>query len=251
MAGARLVQSSHAATDGHDLHSALLRGVSALHLAGILLDVDYKATHEGNATGWLRLSFMTEGLYQQLHATTAMAVMLVDSRSPSPIGCTSIGTYLDAVDRDPAHFLANDVVASRRELDLLRWLCTVRNKAIQHRAEHGYTGGRSVVMPGHFALLYATDHPTSAAVDHAYNVFATMRSKLGPWEVEPVRSREVVTYLDFASHELLDVATGDYDIARAAVADARAFDAIVSAPMLENADKALAKLITLAIPTGH
>jgi hypothetical protein len=247
-AGARLVRSAKRRTNAHDLPTALLRGVTALHLAGTLLDVDYKAVHESDQTGWLRLSFITEGLYQQLHATVAMAVMLADRGAANPMGCKSIATYLDGIDRSSDHPLAGAVAAARRELDLLRWLCTVRNKAIQHRAEHGYTGGRSVVMPGHFALLYATDHPTPTAIDDAHNVFATLSAKLGPWEVEPVRSREVITYLDFASHELLAHHPPDYDTARTTIAKARAFDIVVSAPMLENTDTALAKLIALATP---
>lgn len=127
-----------------------------------------------------------------------MAVMLADRRTTNPMGCRSIATYLDELDRISGHPLHVEVAAARRELDLLRWLCTVRNKAIQHRAEHGYTGGRSVVTPGHFALLYATDHPSPAAIHHAHSVFAALSAKLGPWEVAPIRSREVVTYLDFA-----------------------------------------------------
>jgi hypothetical protein len=248
VAGARLVRSAGQGREAHGLPTALLRGVSALHLAGVLLDVDYRVVHESDETGWLRLSFITEGLYQQLHATVAMAVMLVDRHTANPIGCTSIATYLDAVDRSPAHPLGFEVASARREFDLLRWLCTVRNKAIQHRAEHGYTGGRSVVMPGQSALLYATDHPDSAAIDRAYNVFTALCAKLGPWQVAPVRSREIVTYLDFASHELLAAHPHDYDTARATIAEARAFDIVVSAPMLENADTGLAKLIALATP---
>jgi hypothetical protein len=126
----------------------------------------------------------------------------------------------------------------------------VRNKAIQHRAEHGYTGGRSVVMPGHFALLYATDHPDPAAIDQAHDVFAALSAKFRPWEVAPVRGREIVTYLDFVSHELLADHPHDYDTARATIAEARAFDIVVSAPMLENTDTGLAKLIALAMPTA-
>lgn len=59
-AGARLVRSAGQGSDAHDLPTALLRGVSALHLAGTLLDVDYKAVHESDQTGWLRLSFISE-----------------------------------------------------------------------------------------------------------------------------------------------------------------------------------------------
>lgn len=101
-------------------------------------------------------------------------------------------------------------------------------------------------MPGHFALVYATDHPAPAAIDHAHDVFAALSAKLGPWEVAPVRSREIVTYLDFASHELLADHPHEFDTARATIAEARAFDIVVSAPMLENTDVGLAKLIALA-----
>lgn len=248
-AGTRVVQSTgQGRDDAHDVPTSLLRGVSALHLAGILLDVDYQATHEGDPTGWLRLSFITEGLYQQLHATVALAVMLADRRTANPIGCKSIATYLDQLDGNPSHPLSSEVSAARRELNLLRWLCTVRNKAIQHRAEHGYTGGRSVVMPGHFALLYAIDHPSPVAVDEVYEAFEALSAKHGAWLVASVQSREVVTYLDFASHELLADHPDDWDAARATIARARAFDIVVSAPMLENTDTALAKLIALATP---
>jgi len=130
-ASARLVRSTSEGPEAHELPTALLRGVSALHLAGILLDVDYKAVHESDHTGWLRLSFITEGLYQQLHATVAMAVMLADRRTANQIGSTSIATYLDELDRSPAHPLSVEVAAARRDLDLLRWLCAVRNKAIR------------------------------------------------------------------------------------------------------------------------
>jgi hypothetical protein len=72
-----------------------------LQLASRLLGVDYQAVHEADHTGWLRLSFFAEGLYQQLHATTSMAVILVDRANPPAVGCKSLGSYVDAIDCHP------------------------------------------------------------------------------------------------------------------------------------------------------
>jgi hypothetical protein len=177
-----------------------------------------------------------------------MAVLLVDRAPPTSTGCKSPAALLDAVDTRPDHPLAERVDANRRELDLVRWLCTVRNKAIQHRGEEGYTGGRSIVTPVYFALLYATDHPTEDARDRAFDVYLQLSEKHGGFSIEPVRSREIVTYLDLAAHELLAGHPGDYDTARSTVAESRAFDIVVSSSVLRNADAGLARLIELAAP---
>lgn len=250
LAASRLVQSGAAGEpDAHDVAGALLRGCVALHLAGTLLDVDYQATHESDATGWLRLSFFTEGLYQQLHAVTTIGVMLVDSAYPPATGRKSLAGLLDSVDHSPEHPLSERVAAARRELDLLRWLCTVRNKAIQHRAEEGYTGGRGVIMPSRFALLTAADPPAPEAIDWAILTFQTLSQTFGPWDLSPPRSREAITYLDFASHELMPADPEHFDIARRAVEGARVYDVVVSPPMFENTDAALSHLIALADPS--
>jgi hypothetical protein len=127
----------------------------------------------------------------------------------------------------------------------------VRNKAVQHRAENGYTGGRSIVLPGHFALCHASEPPAGELVEAAFRQFGHMEERYGAWEVAPVRSREAITYLDLASHELFDVAPDDYDACRRVVARTRAFDLVVSAPLMENADASLARLLRMAPSTGR
>lgn len=49
--------------------------------------------------------------------------------------------------------------------------------------------------------------------------------------------------MDFASHELLPADPEHFDTARRAVSAARTYDVVVSPPMLENTDMALATLI--------
>ena len=57
----------------------------------------------------------------------------------------------------------------------------------------------------------------------------------------------MITYLDFASHELLSADPEYFDTAHRVVRAARAYDVVVSPPMLENTDVALASLIALTI----
>jgi len=55
-----------------------------------------------------------------------------------------------------------------------------------------------------------------------------------------------LTYLDLASHEILHLAPHDYDACRRTVAEAGCRDLVVSIPLLENADHAVAALLALA-----
>lgn len=229
-----------------DLGTALTRGVAALQMAGVLLDVDYQAEHESGPTGWLKLAFFAEGLYQQLHAAATMAVILIDERAEPRLGVKSVAGLQDRLAAQAGHPLRAAVDDARRELSLLRWLCTVRNKAVQHRAEEGYTGGRAVVMHRHFALLSSSRHPGDEVVAVAYAKYVSMVARHGAWEVDPVRSREMVTYLDLCSHELLTRAPNAFDECRAVVEAAGVHDLVVSAALLHNADAALARLVGIA-----
>src|SRR5947209_12134856 len=102
-AAARVGLSGEGEPDAHGLRGALARAVSALHVAGGMLSVDFKAAHESGGTGWLNLVFITEGLYQQLHVAATLAVLLAHRALAAPTGCRSAGALLDAVDAQSAH----------------------------------------------------------------------------------------------------------------------------------------------------
>ena len=56
---------------------------------------------------------------------------------------------------------------------------------------------------------------------------------------------EMITYLDFVSYSLYAVSRGEFDRARAVVAEAARHDLVVSLPFLATVDQALAALIAL------
>jgi hypothetical protein len=232
-----------------DIDTALVRQVAVLQVAGRLLQVDYQHVHETENGGWLKLAFFAEGLYQQLHATVTTAAVLVGQRGSPPVEATGLASLQEALARQPEHDLNAALHRIRREVRLLRWLGTVRNKALQHRAETGYLGGRGIVLREAYALLHHPVGPDAQSIRKAKALFIGMSRRYGAWLTDAVDGREMVTYLDLASHELFAPAPNDFDTCRRLVEAAKAHDLVVSAPLLENADTALSALIETAPST--
>ena len=230
--------------------TTLANQVALLQAAGRLLTVNYRYFYEHEQDGWARLVLFTEALYQQIHAVATTASVLVAGATTPPLARVgSLHQLLTAIDRDPSHSLGPQVRAQRRGLDLLWWLCEVRNVALQHRAERSYTGNRGMVMIDGFALLRTVEPAAPPALRKARSLFTDLCRKYGEWNETPDSDREALTYLDLASHELFDLAPSDFDSCRRIINEARRCDLVVSLPVLENADRAVAALIGLA--AGH
>jgi hypothetical protein len=229
------------------LGTTLANQVSILRAAGRLLTVNYRYYYENEQDGWARLVLHTESLYQQIHAVATTAAVLV-ARTTSP-ALKQIGSFHQlrrALLREPSHPLAQHARANTRVLDLLWWLCDVRNIALQHRAERSYIGNRGIVMVDGFALLRTVEPTDTAALRKGSTFFTGLTRKYGQWNETPNTPREALTYLDLASHELLDVAPHDFDACRRIVVEAGCHDLVVSIPLLENADAGVAALLGLA-----
>jgi hypothetical protein len=97
-----------------------------------------------------------------------------------------------------------------------------------------------------FALLRTVEPTDPGALRKASTFFTGLTRKYGEWNERPNTAREALTYLDLASHELLDVVPHDFDTCRRIVLEARCHDLVVSIPLLENADTAVAALLGLA-----
>jgi hypothetical protein len=108
--------------------------------AGSLWIPDFRAAYEHEQAGfYVKTVAAADALYQQLHAATAAAARLVGGSANEPLlNVRSIAALDAAMAKAPAHPLAASFRRIRREVALLRWLSTVRNKAVQHRAEEGY-----------------------------------------------------------------------------------------------------------------
>jgi hypothetical protein len=188
-----------------------------------------------------------DSLYQQLHAAIESAARLVQTRAApaiAPTSLTGLSQYL--ANAGVGHPLAAQWRNIRREESLLRWICTVRNKAVQHRAQNGYIGNRAIVLRDGFALLRK---PLGIGPSELRKARELLRGFVRRYNISlnpEVGEVEIVTYLDFVSHSLYEISPAEYDRAREVVAEARRHDLIVSMPFLSNADRALAALIRLA-----
>jgi hypothetical protein len=248
---ARSLAAAAKRADPHSIDhpgTSLAFQTTVLQFAGQGLTVNYRGLYEQGEHGWAQLVFYTEGLYQQLHAAATTASVLVGQTASPPLKVGSLTRLLGKLDKNPQHPLNESRQARRRELGLLAWLCDVRNVALQHRAENAYTGNRGIVIQDGFALLRTVEPVEPAALRKARDLFRGMCNKYGAWNETPNTNREALTYLDLGSHELFDLAPADFDTCRRVVANARCFDLVVSLPLLENADAALAALIEMAPP---
>jgi hypothetical protein len=229
-----------------EIGTLLARQVAALQGLGRLLHVNYQWVYEHEQDGWLQLTLYAEALYQQLHAALTTAAIMIGEVATPPLRVRGLAQLRDTLDADGAHPLGPRLRTAGREVGLLRWFATVRNKAVQHRAEAGYLGGRAVVMQDGFALLHRTEPVDRATIRKAHDLFAGMTRRYGRWNTDPVASSEMIVYLDLASHELFPLAPHEFDQCQRIVREAHAHNLVVSLPVLENLDAALAALIELA-----
>jgi hypothetical protein len=228
-----------------ELGTLLVTQVATLQLLGRLLTIDYLALYEAEKVeGWLKLVLFTEGLYQQIHAVVTTAAVLVGQSASPALSVRGLAQLEDDIDGQQ-HSLGAEIRRKRREIDLLRWLLQVRNKAVQHRADAGYVGSRAVVLSDGFALLHSGTPVDRKVQRKANDLFIGLHRRYGNSEQERVDSREVITYLDLMSHSLFDGAQSDSVSARQIVTEARSYDVIVSPFMLDNTDVALAALIEM------
>jgi len=77
----------------------------------------------------------------------------VGATASPAVEVTSLACLDDYVAKHPTEQLASQMRSIRREVRLLSWVCTVRNKAVQHRHENGYTGNRAIVPLDGFAIM--------------------------------------------------------------------------------------------------
>jgi hypothetical protein len=229
-----------------DLGTTLARQAAMLRAAGRLLQVNYRSYYEHETDGWARLVLFTEGLYQQMHAAATTAAVLVGRTAEPRLKVDGLSHLLAGLEDERSHPLAPQVRRERRSIELLRWLLTARNKTVQHRAEAGYVGERGMVLLDGFVVMRRTRAVDPKVLRKARDLFQGMCNKYGEWNETPNNEREALTYLDLGSHELWDLAPADFDSCRRVIAAARCYDLVVSLPLLENADAALATLIEMA-----
>jgi hypothetical protein len=128
---------------------------------------------------------------------------------------------------------------------MLRWLATVRNKAVQHRAQNGYIDNNAIVLTDGFVLIRKPTPPASAVVHKARAALVGLVREFGLNLETEVGAHETVAYLDLVSHGILRSHPGRADPARAIVEQAGVHNIVMSAAVLDNIAWAVGGLIEL------
>lgn len=204
------------------------------------------AYNERPAEVFQDLTTRADGIYQQLHALCEQVAQLIRQTTEPSLGASSLAGLAVEADRK-GHPLSAVLRSRRRELNLLTWLCAVRNKAVQHRAENGYHDNNAIVLTDGFVLLRNPSPPASSIARKAQ---AALRGlvidfRLG-LDIAHAGAQETVAYLDLVAHGLMLQHPGRADPARRIVEEAGVHYVCASAAILDNMAWALGRLLEIA-----
>ncbi len=244
-----MVAAQRATSAGDDPARSLLNQIVSLQAtADPLWITDFRAGYDREpAEFYVRVVANTEALYQQLHAATAAAARLVGASAAagSPLDVPSLASLEAVLDKDVAHPMAASFRRVRREVALLRWLSTVRNKAVQHRSEEGYLDSDAIVLQSAMVFLRKPGSVQDREVRRARDLLRGLVRRYD-LSLDPDHGqRETIAYLDVVSHALFPTAPAQFDSARVAVERAAVHDLVVSQDLLSNADVAMSRIIEL------
>jgi hypothetical protein len=227
-----------------DIAKGVILGLSNLRSMGLAFrEPDYQAIYNLDPLGTLeRLTAASESAYQQTHSLSESIAHLIAASATPTLEASS---FSGVVDRALAanHPIAAALRQRHREIRLLRWLGTVRNKAVQHRAQNGYIDNMAMMARDAFVLFRNPSEPAPGVASAARN-YLTALTRAFSIPLDPGNgNREAVAYLDAVSHGLLRQHQPQADRARDIVEKARQHDVVMSAALLDNVAWALASLI--------
>lgn len=235
-----------ARNDPDDLGTCLAHQIGVAQVGSTALSIDYRRRYEADKD-WLFLVFHVEGFYHQLYDAITTASVLVGRFATPPLRVVSLAKLVEAAQAASEHAIATKLDDAGPAVDLLAWFCEVRHKGLQHRAENRYTGNRGIVESDAIAVYRSREPLPARRLDGVRELYTKMAAKHG-WRWRPNTDREALTYLDWGSHLIYKHRPKDFEACRHAVADAKAYDLVASAAVLQNLDTALSRLITLSPP---
>ncbi len=229
-----------------DLGTTLVLALSNLQGVGMLFRMsDYQVAYEEQPLETFQdLSSRTDAVYQQVHALSeSIARLLADTASP-PLRATGFTALIDRAATD-GHQLAGQLRTRSREVQLLRWLATVRNKAVQHRAQNGYIDNKAIVLTDGFVLIRKPTPPASTLVHKARSALIGLVREFSLDLETDAGADETIAYLDLVTHGILRSHPGRADPARAIIEQAGIHNVVMSAAVLDNIAWAIGRLIEL------
>jgi hypothetical protein len=227
-----------------DAAKSVLFGLGSLRAAGALFRAaDYQVAYNAEPLEALQaLIAGVESVYQHTHSLSESVAHLIATTATPPLPAGGLQAVVDTAEK-ANHPVAPALRARHRELQLLRWLGTVRNKAIQHRAQNGFIDNNAMVAKDLFVLFRKPTEPAPVVAKKARACLTGLVRRFSiPLDPGP-GPREAVAYLDAVSHGLLRVHPNRADPARRLVEEAAQYDVLMSAAALDNIGWALASLI--------
>jgi hypothetical protein len=227
-----------------DAAKSLLFGIESLRTAGAPFRApDYQVAYNKQPLESLQaLIAGAESVYQQTHSLSESVAYLVAMTAAPPLPAGGLQSVVAAAER-VNHPIVRALRARRRELQLLKWLGTVRNKAIQHRAQNGYVDNNAMVAKDVFVLFRKPTEPAPVAAKKARACLTGLIRGFSIPLDPGTGPREAVAYLDAVSHVLLRLYPSRADPARRLVEGAAQYDVVMSAAVLDNIGWALANLL--------
>jgi hypothetical protein len=244
MQAAITLARSSDAPDRLGADKVLLRDVTLLaRRSEELVATDYIWEHEKDRIGsWRTKDDAGFALYEQLHSTVGIAVHLVRAKHGFDDG-ESIDALRATASTSPA--LRTAVLAMDRDLRLLAYLCTVRNKTVKHRGPAGQTVPMMIVHPDGFAILGSLPTVNIADAKRARKMLDGTCRAVGV-AMNPGSSEELLFYLELLAHQIRPSDPSRSAAIFKLIYDIRPYFLVVSKAMLDNVDRALASLIDLA-----
>jgi hypothetical protein len=230
-----------------DLGTSIVLALSNLQSTGGPFRVaDYQAAYNRRPLEVFQdFTSRVESVYQQIHALGEAVARLVVASADPALSARNIGELADKVEACE-HPLAPEVRGRKREIELLRWLATVRNKAVQHRAKNGYTDNKAIMLTDGFVLIRRPIEPASDVVRKARAMLVGFGREFGlPLDTE-TGGREIVAYLDLVSHGLWCCHPPQADSARRVIQGAGMHYIVMSASVLDNVAWSVGRVLELA-----
>lgn len=231
-----------------DLGSTIVLALTNLEAVGAVFRTpNYQTVYnEHPAEVFQDLSMRADGIYQQLHALCEQITQLIRQATEPPLAASSLGGLAAEADKK-GHPLSAALRSRRRELNLLTWLCAVRNKAVQHRAENGYHDNNAIVLTDGFVLLRNPVPPKSSIARKAQAALRGLVIDFGlDLDIEHAGAQETVAYLDLVAHGLVRQHPARADPARRVIEEAGLHYVCASAAILDNMAWALGRLLEIA-----
>jgi hypothetical protein len=211
-----------------------------------LLSADYQAQHTAQGAEFFLESLLrTIAFYQQLHVVIAGTVVLARLCAEPPIPkIESLQKLEEELGKHPDVELKGRLAGIQREVRYLRWLGSVRNKAVQHRAGNEHYSSDGILLPDGLAFIRRhqplDDHvviPAREELERLNRIYGLALDTAG--------TSEVFAYLDLVSQQFYGAMDDEFDQLRRLIQNPRLYQVIMSPHLIENVDHALAALITM------